>query len=70
MAVVLVEQHVRHALAVADRCYVLHRGGIVLHRDASDAIEHLADVESAFLRGTVAEMTIDDVQTVAQGGAS
>lgn len=45
VTVLMVEQNVRKALAVADRGYVLERGRIVAHDDAkallaSDAIRH------------------------------
>jgi branched-chain amino acid transport system ATP-binding protein len=36
VAVILVEQHVRQALAIADRVHVLRRGRVVLSGDASD----------------------------------
>ena len=36
VAVILVEQHVRQALAVADRVHVLRRGRVVMSGDAAD----------------------------------
>jgi branched-chain amino acid transport system ATP-binding protein len=51
VAVVLVEQHVRQALAIADRVHVLRRGRIVLSGDAED-LRHDADrIATEYLTG-------------------
>lgn len=49
LAVLLVEQHLRAALAVADRGYVLQRGTIVLSGTAADLRERIDEIESAYL---------------------
>jgi branched-chain amino acid transport system ATP-binding protein len=49
MGVLLVEQHVKNALGVADRAYVLRRGQVVLHGDATDLRGRLDEVESLYL---------------------
>jgi branched-chain amino acid transport system ATP-binding protein len=51
-AVLLVEQHVRTALRVADRAYVMRRGQIVLEGTADFVLDRYADIESAYLAGT------------------
>jgi branched-chain amino acid transport system ATP-binding protein len=51
VGVVLVEQHVRQALTVADRVYVLQRGRVVYEGSASAAAADLPDIEKAYLEG-------------------
>ena len=46
----LVEQHIRLALAIADRSYVLHGGRIVMQNGRADGRIH-AEVERAVLYG-------------------
>jgi branched-chain amino acid transport system ATP-binding protein len=48
IGVLLVEQHVRRALAVADRAYVLRRGRVVLDGDADDLVGRIDEVESMY----------------------
>jgi branched-chain amino acid transport system ATP-binding protein len=48
IGVLLVEQHVRRALAVADRAYVLRRGRVVLEGDADDLAGRIDEVESMY----------------------
>jgi branched-chain amino acid transport system ATP-binding protein len=48
LGVLIVEQHVKHALAVADRIYVMRRGRIVLSGAAADVEPELQD---AYLTG-------------------
>jgi branched-chain amino acid transport system ATP-binding protein len=50
-AIVLVEQHVRLALAVADRAVVLAPGNIALQDDAADLAADLPRLEAAYLGG-------------------
>jgi branched-chain amino acid transport system ATP-binding protein len=49
VGVLLVEQHVTKALAVADRVIVLQRGRVVLSGTAREVKGRLSDVESAYL---------------------
>jgi branched-chain amino acid transport system ATP-binding protein len=52
LAVLLVEQHSRKALSIADRGYVMQRGRIVLSGDAAELREQLAEIEAMHLGGT------------------
>jgi branched-chain amino acid transport system ATP-binding protein len=59
VGVLLVEQHVRRALDVADRVYVMQRGRIVLSGTAQEVGGQLLEIEAAYLstsldRGDVA----------------
>jgi ABC-type branched-subunit amino acid transport system ATPase component len=47
--VLLVEQHARQALAVADRAYVLQRGRVVWSGEAGEARKNLRRIEQAYL---------------------
>jgi ABC-type branched-subunit amino acid transport system ATPase component len=47
--VLLVEQHARQALAVADRAYILQRGRIVWSGPAAEARQNLGRIEQAYL---------------------
>ena len=49
MAALIVEQHVRQALDVADRVYVMQRGQIVLSATAQECRERLEEIEVAYL---------------------
>lgn len=51
VGVLLVEQHVRQALRVADRVYVMERGRIVLSGTSDDVAGHLDQIEDAYLAG-------------------
>jgi branched-chain amino acid transport system ATP-binding protein len=53
LGVLLVEQHVRSALEVADRIYILQRGRCVLSGTAADMRGRLDEIESAYLAGPV-----------------
>lgn len=57
-AVLLVEQHVRDALEVADRAYVLSHGRVVLQGDAKDLMGRIGEIEQTYLAN--AELKIDD----------
>ncbi len=49
MAVILVEQQLRAALAFAQRGYVLQRGRVVLSGSSSELLARLPEIESAYL---------------------
>ncbi|OAA25803.1 amino acid/amide ABC transporter ATP-binding protein 2, HAAT family [Frankia sp. EI5c] len=49
--VLLVEQHARQALAVADRAFVLRRGRVVWSGSAAEARRDLRRIEGAYLGG-------------------
>jgi branched-chain amino acid transport system ATP-binding protein len=49
--VLLVEQHVRQALAVADRAYVMQRGRVVLEGSGADIRLRLDEIETTYLSG-------------------
>lgn len=50
-AVLLVEQHVRDALEVADRAYVISHGRVVLQGAAMDLKARIGEIEQAYLAG-------------------
>jgi branched-chain amino acid transport system ATP-binding protein len=52
VGVLLVEQHVRQALDIADRVYLMERGRIVLSASAADAESQLEKIEAAYLTGS------------------
>jgi branched-chain amino acid transport system ATP-binding protein len=52
VGVLLVEQHVRQALKVADRVYLMERGRIVLSGTSDDVVGQLDKVEAAYLTGS------------------
>jgi branched-chain amino acid transport system ATP-binding protein len=49
VGVLLVEQHVRQALEVADRVYVMQRGRVVMSGSAEEIGGQLSDIEAAYL---------------------
>jgi branched-chain amino acid transport system ATP-binding protein len=49
VGVLLVEQHVRQALAIADRVYVMQRGRIALSGSVSEVAGQLDKIEAAYL---------------------
>jgi len=51
VGVLLVEQHVRHALKIADRVYVMERGRIALSGTSAEVARQLDTVEAAYLTG-------------------
>ena len=51
VGVLLVEQHVRQALRIADRVYVMERGRIVLSGTSQEVSGQLDVIESAYLAG-------------------
>jgi branched-chain amino acid transport system ATP-binding protein len=52
VGVLMVEQHVRQALDVADRVYLMERGQIRLSGTSAEVREHLDEIESAYLAGS------------------
>jgi branched-chain amino acid transport system ATP-binding protein len=52
VGVLLVEQHVRQALKIADRVYVMERGHIVLSGTSQDVVSQLDKIEAAYLPGS------------------
>jgi branched-chain amino acid transport system ATP-binding protein len=55
LGVVLVEQHVRQALKVADTVYVLQRGRVVFRADATSAMAQIDQIEKAYLEGAATD---------------
>ena len=51
VGVLLVEQHARTALRVADRAYVLDQGRVVLEGAGADLLARLPEIERAYLGG-------------------
>jgi branched-chain amino acid transport system ATP-binding protein len=51
IGVLLVEQHVRQALKVADRVYLLERGRIALSGRSDEVVRQLDRIEAAYLTG-------------------
>ncbi len=51
VGVLLVEQHVRQALKIADRVYLMERGRIVLDGTADQVRGQLDEIEAAYLSG-------------------
>ena len=52
IGVLLVEQHVRQALKIADRVYLMERGHIALHGTANEVVAQLDKIEAAYLTGS------------------
>jgi branched-chain amino acid transport system ATP-binding protein len=52
VGVLLVEQHVRQALKIADRVYVMERGRIVLSGTSDELAGRLDQIEAAYLPGS------------------
>ena len=49
VGILLVEQHVRQALAIADRVYVMDRGTITLSGPAAEMRGRLDEIEATYL---------------------
>jgi branched-chain amino acid transport system ATP-binding protein len=47
--VVLVEQHVRRVLRIADRCYVMHRGRVAISGTSAEVFDRLDEIERNYL---------------------
>jgi branched-chain amino acid transport system ATP-binding protein len=52
VGVLLVEQHVRQALKIADRVHLMERGRIVLSGTTAEVVRQLDRIEAAYLTGT------------------
>ena len=52
VGVLLVEQHVRQALKVADRVHVMERGHIVVSGTSAEVAGQLEKIEAAYLTGS------------------
>ena len=52
LGVLLVEQHVRQALQIADRVYVMQRGEIAIQGTAAEVHGRLDELEATYLAGT------------------
>jgi branched-chain amino acid transport system ATP-binding protein len=57
IGVLLVEQHVRQALKIADRVYLMERGHIVLSGTSQEVVGRLDKIEAAYLPGSSAPST-------------
>jgi branched-chain amino acid transport system ATP-binding protein len=55
MAVLLVEQQVRNAFAVADRAYVLRRGKVVMQGATDELKTRISEVEASYLTSNMIE---------------
>jgi branched-chain amino acid transport system ATP-binding protein len=53
VGVLLVEQHVRDALAIADRVYVIRRGRIVLRGSGTEMAGQIDRIEGSYLSGPI-----------------
>jgi branched-chain amino acid transport system ATP-binding protein len=51
VGVLLVEQHVRQALKVADRVYLMERGRVVLTGTSNEVLQQVDKIEAAYLTG-------------------
>ena len=63
MGVLLVEQHVHKALAVADRVLVMTRGQVALEGTARDLGERLDEIQDAYLRFGAPASSDGDTET-------
>lgn len=55
VAVLLVEQHVRKALEVADRGYVMRQGELIMQGSAADLRSRLDEIEDSYLARALSE---------------
>jgi len=61
LGVLLVEQHVRQAMRIADWVYVLRRGRIVIEGPVAQMRERMSEIEDSYLTGT---SSTDEATTV------
>jgi branched-chain amino acid transport system ATP-binding protein len=64
VAVLLVEQHVRQALSVADRVYVMERGRVSLSGAVADVRAKIEDIEVAYLSAQAAVLAVRPTRVV------
>jgi len=57
VGVLLVEQHAREALAIAQRVYVLQRGRVALEGTSEEILGRLDEVEQTYLAGPALDVT-------------
>jgi branched-chain amino acid transport system ATP-binding protein len=55
VGVLLVEQHVRQALKVADRVYLMERGRIALSGSSEEVMRQVDKIEAAYLTGSTGD---------------
>ena len=60
IGVLLVEQHVRQALGIADRVYVMQRGRIALSGTCDEVTRQLDKIEAAYLSGRGSPLEPDE----------
>jgi branched-chain amino acid transport system ATP-binding protein len=60
--ILLVEQHVRQALEMADRAYVLNRGKVALSGTAAEMMERIDEIESTYLANAELESAAEAQQ--------
>ncbi len=69
VGVLLVEQHARQALEIADRAYVMRRGRVELEGRSEDLKSQLAEIEQSYLAGGKSEEPSPDGAGPSTGGA-
>lgn len=55
VGVLLVEQHARQALEIADRAYILQRGRVTLAGSGDELLGRLDEIERSYLAGPIAD---------------
>jgi branched-chain amino acid transport system ATP-binding protein len=58
-AILLVEQHVRQALEMADRAYVLNRGKVALSGTGPELMDRIDEIESTYLANAELEAVVE-----------